>query len=70
MDLGIFVTAPLFNNFQILTDTVANVGCVLLNQVVMTTKLTSEISFDVHNLCNRDLLQLLHCVKYLPFQRQ
>jgi len=44
IDLGIFETATLFNNFQILIDIVANVGCVLLNQVVLTTKLASEIS--------------------------
>jgi len=44
IDLGIFVTATLFSNFQILSDIVASDGYVLLNQVMLTTKLISEIS--------------------------
>jgi hypothetical protein len=52
IDLGIFVTATLLNNFHLLSDNVANVGYVSLNKVVLTTKLTSEIPQDVHILCN------------------
>jgi hypothetical protein len=43
IDLGIFVTT-LFNNFQLLSDNVADGGYVLLNQVLLATKMTSEIS--------------------------
>jgi hypothetical protein len=39
LDLGIFVTVTLFNNFQLLSDYVADGGYVLLNKAV-----TSEIS--------------------------